>query len=558
MKNSVMLQSFEWYSDGDGCFYKKLTAAAPELKRLGFDAVWLPPVYKATGTNDVGYGIYDLYDLGEFDQKGSVRTKYGTKAELLDCIAALHEAGLFVYADVVLNHKAGADHAEVCEAIEVDPSDRDRAISDAHEIEAWTGFDFPGRAERYSAFKWHWYHFTGVDFDQRSGRTGIFKLCGEHKDWAQDVSSENGNFDYLMFADIDHDHPDVRDELMRWARWFVEETEVDGFRLDAIKHISAEFMQTFIQEVTERERAKSPDFYIFGEYWMRDTAENEHYLYETDYEIDLFDVGLHFAFFDASKQGASYDLRRLFDESLVSQSPSMAVTFVDNHDTQPGQALTSFVEDWFKAMAYACILLRRDGYPCVFAGDFWGRDFSAEAGPHRVTIEKLLLLRKALAYGDESVYLEDAHCIGFVRHGDECLGARHKLVVVFSNSDRRAEAPDPEAYEETAESAEEAHEIEIELRVNAKTPISEFNLSEDPELRTEPWLERGLFIRMDMGRDQAGKVYRDYFEVFKDERVVIGEDGWADFPVPVANLACFAEEGLDLSSLATAREKLQS
>ena len=52
------------------------------LKEKGIDALWLAPMFKATGTNDVGYGVYDLYDLGEFDQKGSVRTKYGTVEEL--------------------------------------------------------------------------------------------------------------------------------------------------------------------------------------------------------------------------------------------------------------------------------------------------------------------------------------------------------------------------------------------------------------------------------------------------------------------------------------------
>jgi alpha-amylase len=44
--------------------------------------VWLPPAYKGVGGgNEVGYGVYDLFDLGEFDQKGSVLIKYGTRDE---------------------------------------------------------------------------------------------------------------------------------------------------------------------------------------------------------------------------------------------------------------------------------------------------------------------------------------------------------------------------------------------------------------------------------------------------------------------------------------------
>ena len=57
------------------------------MAAAGVTALWLPPAAKAQdGPNDVGYGVYDL---GEFDQKGPVRTKYGTKAEYLAAIAAL-------------------------------------------------------------------------------------------------------------------------------------------------------------------------------------------------------------------------------------------------------------------------------------------------------------------------------------------------------------------------------------------------------------------------------------------------------------------------------------
>ena len=65
---------------------------------------------------------------------------------------------------------------------------------------------------------------------------------------------------------------------------------------------------------------------------------------------------------------ADYDLTTIFDHSLVKNHPEHAVTFVDNHDTQRGQALESTVEEWFKPAAYALILLREDGLPCLFYG----------------------------------------------------------------------------------------------------------------------------------------------------------------------------------------------
>ena len=44
---------------------------------------------------------------------------------------------------------------------------------------------------------------------------------------------------------------------------------------------------------------------------------------------------------------------------------------MDNHDSEPGQALESFIENWFKPLAYALILLRKGGLPCVFYGDYY-------------------------------------------------------------------------------------------------------------------------------------------------------------------------------------------
>ena len=67
--------------------------------------------------------------------------------------------------------------------------------------------------------------------------------------------------------------------------------------------------------------------------------------------FDLVDVRLHMNLFEAGQAGADYDLRTIFDDSLVQVKPDRAVTFVDNHDTQQGQALESTVEEWFKPAA---------------------------------------------------------------------------------------------------------------------------------------------------------------------------------------------------------------
>lgn len=427
MKNDIMLQAFEWDTKGEG-YYKFLERSASELASKGITSVWLPPVYKATSQNDVGYGVYDLYDLGEFDQKGSIKTKYGTKEELISCINSLHNAGILVYADVVLNHKAGADNLETFKAVKVNPDNRLEDISDEYDIEGWTEFTFEGRGNKYSDFKWNFNHFTGVDYDNKTGETAIFRIVGNGKYWSDKVSKEFGNFDYLMFADIDHKHPEVRNELFKWAEWFVNETNVDGFRMDAVKHIDADFMEDFCTFCQQKFGDK---FYIFGEYWQGDLNVNENFLAETGYKSDIFDVGLHFNMMNASKD-PGYDLRKIFDNTLMKESPLNTVTFVDNHDSQPNQSLESWVEENFKERAYAIILLKRDGYPCIFAGDYWGLNEFDKENKIKNTIDKLMSVRRDYAYGDETEYMVDEHCIAWVRHGNE----EHpgKLVTIISNA----------------------------------------------------------------------------------------------------------------------------
>jgi alpha-amylase len=90
---------------------------------------------KAAGQDSVGYDIYDLYDLGEFDQKGGVRTNWGTKEELLALVNEARNHGVVTYIDAVLNHKFGAERTERFGATEVDWNDRTKLTSELYDIE---------------------------------------------------------------------------------------------------------------------------------------------------------------------------------------------------------------------------------------------------------------------------------------------------------------------------------------------------------------------------------------------------------------------------------------
>ena len=471
MENQTLMQYFEWYLPSDGQHWSRLAADAPHLADLGIRKVWMPPAFKATSANDVGYGVYDLFDLGEFNQKGTVRTKYGFKEDYLQAIQALKEAGIQPMADVVLNHKAAADGLEKFEVVEVDPNDRTIVLTEPFTIKGWTKFTFDGRNGAYNDFHWHWYHFTGTDYDASRNKSGIYQIQGDNKGWAQDdlVDSENGNYDYLMYADIDFKHPEVVENLNQWATWFIETTGVQGFRLDAVKHIDSFFMKNFIQQITDR---YGEDFYVFGEFWNGDEQSNNDYLASIDYQFDLVDVALHHNLFRASQEGENFDLTTIFNGTLASNHPKNAVTFVDNHDTQRGQALESTVGEWFKPAAYALILLREAGLPCVFYGDYYGisGDFAQQS--FQAELDQLLRIRKDLAYGEQRDYFDDPNCIAWTRSGTE---ESAPIACVISN----AAASDK---------------------------------------------------RMEIGQAYAGRTYYDALGNHQDT-VQIEEDGWANFPV---------------------------
>ena len=480
-ENDVMMQAFEWYLPNDGNYYNNLKQKVSDLKEKGFNSIWLPPMFKATNTDDVGYGVYDIYDLGEFDQKGDVRTKYGTLEELRELIDEIHKHDMQVYADVVLNHKAGADFTETFRAIQVDENDREKEISDVHDIEGWTGFNFPGREGKYSEFEWNFNHFTGTDYDQKEDVTGVFKILGENKSWSEGVSDEKGNFDYLMFADIDHKHPDVKADLFHWGEWFINHVDIDGMRFDALKHIEDGFIEEFIKHIEE---VSDKDLYFFGEYWQNDLDSKSKYLYEVKYNTDLFDVVLHYNMEQASKDIDNFDMRKIFDHTLVQEHPQLAVTFVDNHDSQPGQSLESFVQPWFKKIAYGLILLRKDGYPCVFYGDYYGLGGDNPIEGQKEMIDQLIDIRKRYAYGEQTDYMETEDLIGWVRHGnDEHPGT---LAVVISTGDMNE-------------------------------------------------------LRMEVGKVHAGKTFVELTGDNPNE-IVIDEEGFANFEVGPGTLTCWAEK----------------
>jgi alpha-amylase len=93
----------------------------------------------------------------------------------------------------------------------------------------------------------------------------------------------------------------------------------------------------------------------------------------------------------------------------------MAVTFVDNHDTfhvGGGEP----VGDSFRAQAYALILLRAGGTPCLFYPDYRSNDARAPLQP---LLDILVAARRDFAYGPQTDYIDDPDVIGWTRQGDD-------------------------------------------------------------------------------------------------------------------------------------------
>ncbi len=109
-QDDVMMQAFYWdvpvdAANFNGSWWDSLASNSKSLSDAGFTGMWIPSPSKGNfGIYDMGYGIYDHYDLGNYNQKGTTETRFGSRAELEAMIDSMHNNGIEVYADMVLNH----------------------------------------------------------------------------------------------------------------------------------------------------------------------------------------------------------------------------------------------------------------------------------------------------------------------------------------------------------------------------------------------------------------------------------------------------------------------
>ncbi|MBN2486428.1 MAG: alpha-amylase [Bacteroidales bacterium] len=478
--NGVMMQFYHWhlhenlYHKGARNLWEFLEEQVPYLGKLGITAVWLPPVSKCKNTNDVGYGVYDYYNLGEWGN-----TKYGSKQQLHHAINALHGYDrlgnkipgapyIQVYADIVINHKDGDLDDSTWQAVRVEKENRNRARfgngfeEGIVEVKGYTKFaPDKNQSGKYSMFEWHARHFDGIDWTETYQEKGhekdgnnskyIYRFLfneenyqPQQKSWDEWLSLEKGNYDYLTFADFDYDRYEVREELKKWGQWLTETLGIDGYRIDAAKHINFDYLREWIGHI--RHFGKKTGAFTVAEYLtgnnyvkqeVHDFIDRISRYGEYPQELSVFDFPLHQKFHEISKANGNGSLIAIDHSTMMNQRPMNAVTFVENHDTQYERHHESAVESWFKPLAYSFILLRRNGYPCIFFDDFYGSNVASKSNhvhlPGEEYLGLLLKLRQQFALGEERYY-DSEHLAGWVRMGFVPT-AKGAMAVVLNNGE---------------------------------------------------------------------------------------------------------------------------
>jgi len=386
----VIIQAFYWdcpkHEAKEFQWWNFLSEKIPQLNKVGFTALWLPPATKGANLFDsmsMGYDPYDFYDLGEFDQRGSIPTWFGTRNELEALIKTAHDNNMQVYADMVLNHTNGADEEEI------NPLDGKKR---------WTKYN---PASKKFFRDWTCYHPSNFErWDNES---------------------------FMDMPDLCHRNPDVYKSLMEYARWLIEDIGFDGFRYDFAKGYGVWLIAAIMERLYQKNGSDRYSPFGVGEYWSDDASVTK-WLNETnstsDNPISAFDFDLRERL---KRLGDEYgfSLKTLAEQgTLITNGLSAdAVTFVENHDIVRDDPI---VND--KMLAYAYILTH-EGYPCVFWQDYYNWGLAREEQPSGIAA--LMQVHEQYAGGSTSVLYCDDDLYIMQRNGNDL---QKGLIFILNNS----------------------------------------------------------------------------------------------------------------------------
>lgn len=358
----VMMQAFYWDVPAGGTWWNVIKGKVSGWSNVGIDAIWLPPVSKAmNGGLSMGYDPFDYYDFGEYNQMGSTETRFGSRSELTSLITTAHNNSLSVIVDIVINHNSGGDS-------EANIFTVSNTYTDYNPLS--------GLFERTQ------YDFHPNDYHTNdSGVFGGFADMCHHKSYVQDWLWKKSN---------------------SVAKYYKNTMKFDGWRFDYVKGFEPWVPKEFRNAVGG---------FAVGEYW--DGNVNTLKWWTDQAQMSAFDFGCYYKMRDAFMGN---NLNALNGDMLWKRSPTRAVTFVANHDTD------EIINN--KILAYAYILTH-EGYPAIFYRDY-------EDWLDKNKMNNLIWIHNNLAGGNTTNLWTDNDEYIARRNGGN---GKNGLVVYINNSD---------------------------------------------------------------------------------------------------------------------------
>lgn len=331
----IYVQSFA-DSDGDGKGdIKGMTAKLDYLKELGVEAVWLMPVSPSPS-----YHKYDVTDYYGID------SAYGTMDDFKSFVAEAHKRNIKVVIDMVLNHSSSRHPWFIDASKNINSPYRDYYV--------WT---------------------ESSDPQTRSAGNVTAGESRRRNHWTRLRGADSMYYYYSQFTagmpDLNFDNPKLRAEVFKIGKFWASEVKVDGFRLDAARHIFPDerpqdnhwWWEYFLQEM----RKVNKDFYLIGEVWA--PAEIVGPYLKGIPALFNFDMGSAIIKALNNEQGDSLAFRhqkiRQFYQTV--NPDYIDATFLTNHDQN--RIFSAVKNDAAKARQAAAILFTLPGSPYIYYGE---------------------------------------------------------------------------------------------------------------------------------------------------------------------------------------------
>ncbi|MFE2263843.1 pullulanase-type alpha-1,6-glucosidase [Streptomyces griseosporeus] len=321
-----------FYQGGD---LKGLTKRLDYIKGLGTTAIWMAPIFKnrpvqGTGSNaSAGYHGYWITDFTQVDPH------FGTNKDLETLISKAHAKGMKVFFDVITNHTA--------DVVDYEPKSYDYLSKGAFPYLTKDGRPFDD-ADYAAGGK----GFPAVDADSFP-RTPKVTSDSKVPAWLNDPTMYSNRGDstyagesttYGDFSGLDDlwtERPEVVKGMERIYQRWVRDFDVDGFRIDTVKHVNMEFWTQWATALDAYAKKQGrDDFFMFGEVYSADTSITSPYVTQ-----GRLDATLDFPFQEAARQyasqgGSAKKLASVFgDDYKYTTGKANAyeqVTFLGNHD----------------------------------------------------------------------------------------------------------------------------------------------------------------------------------------------------------------------------------